>query len=88
MKKNLICLDSILTFFPIVDELKDRCNSRLNIIKYLSHEKCSQKPKTLGILSKSLIESILDYSCPCLNSFSVIYLNFSIYIFDFYFNLN
>ncbi|RNA02310.1 RNA-directed DNA polymerase from mobile element jockey-like, partial [Brachionus plicatilis] len=57
-----ITLDSKLTFSPMVDELKERCNSRLNLIKYLSNKKWGLKPKTLG--------SILDYSFPCLNSFS------------------
>ncbi|RNA15376.1 RNA-directed DNA polymerase from mobile element jockey-like [Brachionus plicatilis] len=65
-----ITLDSKLTFSPMVDELKERCNSRLNLIKYLSNKKWGLKPKTLGSLYKSLIGSILDYSFPCLNSFS------------------
>ncbi|RMZ98852.1 hypothetical protein BpHYR1_014090 [Brachionus plicatilis] len=34
-----ITLDSKLTFSPMVDELKERCNSRLNLIKYLSNKK-------------------------------------------------
>ncbi|RNA44102.1 RNA-directed DNA polymerase from mobile element jockey-like, partial [Brachionus plicatilis] len=65
-----ITLDSKLTFGPMADEMKERCNSRLNIIKYLSNRKWGLKPKTLGNLYKSLIGSILDYSFPCLNSFS------------------
>ena len=65
-----ITLDSKLTFSSMIDDLKKRCNSRLNIIKYLSNKKWGLKPKTLGNLYKSLIGSILDYSFPCLNSFS------------------
>ncbi|RNA28369.1 RNA-directed DNA polymerase from mobile element jockey-like [Brachionus plicatilis] len=65
-----ITLDSKLTFSPMVDELKERCNSRLNLIKYLSNKKWGLKPKTLVNLYKSLIGPILDYSFPCLNSFS------------------
>ncbi|RNA19324.1 RNA-directed DNA polymerase from mobile element jockey-like [Brachionus plicatilis] len=64
-----IALDSKFTFNPNVDELKKRCNSRLNIIKYLSNRKWVLKPKTFGNLNKSLIGSILDYSFPCLISF-------------------
>ncbi|RNA29931.1 RNA-directed DNA polymerase from mobile element jockey-like, partial [Brachionus plicatilis] len=65
-----ITLDSKLTFGPMVDEMKERCNSRLNIIKYLSNRKWGLKPKTLGSLYKSLKGSILDYSFHCLNSFT------------------
>ncbi|RMZ99391.1 hypothetical protein BpHYR1_030337, partial [Brachionus plicatilis] len=58
-----------LTFGLKVKELIERRNSRLNIIKCLSIRKWGLKPKTLGDLYKSLIESILDYSFPRLNSF-------------------
>ncbi|RNA27319.1 hypothetical protein BpHYR1_034309 [Brachionus plicatilis] len=34
-----IALDSKLTLGPMMDELKERCNSRLNIIKYFSKNK-------------------------------------------------
>ncbi|RNA16205.1 RNA-directed DNA polymerase from mobile element jockey-like [Brachionus plicatilis] len=54
----------------MVADLKERCYSRLNLIKYLSNRKWGLKPETLGNLYKSLIGSILDYSFPCLNSFS------------------
>ncbi|RNA04698.1 RNA-directed DNA polymerase from mobile element jockey-like [Brachionus plicatilis] len=54
----------------MVDELKERCYSRFNIIKYLSNRKWGLKPKKIDNLYKSFIGSILDYSFPCLNSFS------------------
>ncbi|RNA20190.1 RNA-directed DNA polymerase from mobile element jockey-like [Brachionus plicatilis] len=54
----------------LVDEIKERCNNRLNIIKILSNEKWGLNQNTLGDLYKSLVGSILDYSFPCLNSFS------------------
>ncbi|RNA27687.1 hypothetical protein BpHYR1_020726 [Brachionus plicatilis] len=50
--------------------LYERCNKRLNIIKILSNKKWGLNQNTLGNLSKSLVGSILDYSFPCLNSFS------------------
>ncbi|RNA10353.1 hypothetical protein BpHYR1_036332 [Brachionus plicatilis] len=42
-----ITLDSKLTLGRMVDELKECCNSRLNIIKYLSNRKWDLKPKAL-----------------------------------------
>ncbi|RNA06653.1 RNA-directed DNA polymerase from mobile element jockey-like, partial [Brachionus plicatilis] len=61
-----ITLDSKLTFSPMVDELKERCNSRLNLIKYLSNRKWSLKPKTLEtnikkiqVIQNSAVRSIL-----------------------------
>ncbi|RNA22190.1 hypothetical protein BpHYR1_051445 [Brachionus plicatilis] len=44
--------NSELAFIPIVDELKNLCNSRLNIIKYLSNGKWGLKPKTLEAFNK------------------------------------
>ncbi|RNA03715.1 RNA-directed DNA polymerase from mobile element jockey-like [Brachionus plicatilis] len=65
-----IKFDSKLNFNILVDEIKDRCNKRLNIIKILSNKKWGLNQNTLGNLYKSLVGSILDYSFPCLNSFS------------------
>ncbi|RNA02428.1 RNA-directed DNA polymerase from mobile element jockey-like, partial [Brachionus plicatilis] len=59
-----------LNFNILVDEIKERCNNRLNIIKILSNKKWGLNQNTLGNLYKSLVGSILDYSFPCLNSFS------------------
>ncbi|RNA03439.1 RNA-directed DNA polymerase from mobile element jockey-like, partial [Brachionus plicatilis] len=42
-----IMLDSKLTFSPMVADLKERCNSRLHLIKYLSNRKWGLKPETL-----------------------------------------
>ena len=55
-----------LAFDPMVNELKECCNSRL----ILSNKKWGLSAKTLGNLYKSLKGSLLDYSFPCLNSFS------------------
>ncbi|RMZ97436.1 RNA-directed DNA polymerase from mobile element jockey-like [Brachionus plicatilis] len=65
-----IRFDSRLTFSPLIDELKERCNSRLNLIKILSYKNWRLHHRTLGNLYKSLIGSILDYNFPCLNSLS------------------
>ncbi|RNA16234.1 RNA-directed DNA polymerase from mobile element jockey-like [Brachionus plicatilis] len=54
----------------MIEEIKARCNSRLNLIKILSNKKWGLDLNTLGNLYKSLIGSILDYSFPCLNSLS------------------
>ncbi|RMZ98602.1 hypothetical protein BpHYR1_051126 [Brachionus plicatilis] len=42
-------------------------------LKYLLYRKWFSKPKTLDVLYISLIGLILDYSSPCLNSFSETY---------------
>ncbi|RNA33215.1 RNA-directed DNA polymerase from mobile element jockey-like [Brachionus plicatilis] len=65
-----IKFDSKLNFNILVDEIKERCNNRLNIIKILSNKKWGLNQNTLGNLYKSLVGSILDYSFPCSNSFS------------------
>ncbi|RMZ93580.1 RNA-directed DNA polymerase from mobile element jockey-like, partial [Brachionus plicatilis] len=65
-----IKFDSKLNFNILVDEIKERFNKRLNIIKILSNKKWGLNQNTLGNLYKSLVGSILDYSFPCLNSFS------------------
>ena len=65
-----IRFDPRLTFSPLIDELKERCNSRLNLIKILSNKNWGLDHKTLGSLYKSLIGSIVDYTFPCLNSLS------------------
>ncbi|RNA18251.1 RNA-directed DNA polymerase from mobile element jockey-like [Brachionus plicatilis] len=54
----------------MIEEIKERCNSRLNLIKILSNKKWGLDLNTLGNLNKSLIGSILDYSFLCLNSLS------------------
>ncbi|RNA39844.1 RNA-directed DNA polymerase from mobile element jockey-like [Brachionus plicatilis] len=65
-----IKFDSKLNFNILVDEIKEHCNKRLNIIKILSNKNWDLNQNTLGNLYKSLVGSILDYSFPCLNSFS------------------
>ncbi|RNA17073.1 RNA-directed DNA polymerase from mobile element jockey-like, partial [Brachionus plicatilis] len=65
-----IKFDSKLNFNTLVDEFKERCNTRLNLNKILSNKKWGLNQKTLGNLYKSLVGSILDFSFPCLNSFS------------------
>ncbi|RNA25185.1 RNA-directed DNA polymerase from mobile element jockey-like [Brachionus plicatilis] len=65
-----IKFDCKLNFNILVDEIKERCNKRLNIFKILSNKKWGLNQNTLGNLYKSLAGSILDYSFPCLNSIS------------------
>ncbi|RNA05494.1 RNA-directed DNA polymerase from mobile element jockey-like [Brachionus plicatilis] len=52
----------------MIEEIKERCNLMLNLIKILSNRKWGLDINTLGNLYKYLIGSILDYSFPCLNS--------------------
>ncbi|RNA16382.1 RNA-directed DNA polymerase from mobile element jockey-like [Brachionus plicatilis] len=70
---NLFLVQYFLSFSRHVNPLgkvRQCCNKRLNIIKILSNKKWSLNQNTLGNLYKSLVGSILDYSFPCLNSFS------------------
>ncbi|RNA36299.1 hypothetical protein BpHYR1_016596 [Brachionus plicatilis] len=57
-----------LNFNSMIDEIKERCSSRLKLIKILSNKKWYLSFSTVGNLYKSLIGSIIDYPFPCLNS--------------------
>lgn len=42
--------------------MKDKCNSRLNVLKILSHKSWGLTKTTLVAIYKSLIGSVIDYS--------------------------
>ena len=62
--------DERLCFSKQIEEVKNKCINRLNIIKILSGKSWKLDSSTLASLYKSLIGSIIDYNFPCLNSFS------------------
>ena len=57
-----IIFDESLTFNKQVDSIRDKCLSRLNLIKVLSHREWKLSRETLLMLYKTLIRSIIDYS--------------------------
>lgn len=57
-----IMFDEHLNFKAHVNRLKANCDSRLNIIKILSHKSWKLSPKTLTSIYRCLIGSVLDYS--------------------------
>ena len=57
-----ITFDECLNFEAHVSKLKDRCASRLNIVRILSHKSWKLEKKTLVSLYTTLIGSVLDYS--------------------------
>ncbi|RNA06689.1 RNA-directed DNA polymerase from mobile element jockey-like [Brachionus plicatilis] len=56
-----IIFDSKLTFSSMIEEIKERCNSRLNLIKILSNKKWGLDLNTLGNLYNSLLVNINLY---------------------------
>ena len=65
-----IRLDDNLSFAPMTDEIREKCRSRLDIIRILSKKSWGLDNKTLSALYKSLVGSIIDYVFPCLNLIS------------------
>lgn len=57
-----IIFDESLTFNKQVDSIRKKCFGRLNLIKVLSHREWKLSKKTLLMLYKTLIRSIIDYS--------------------------
>ncbi|RNA26380.1 hypothetical protein BpHYR1_000949 [Brachionus plicatilis] len=50
---------SVLNFNILVDEIKERCNKRLNIIKILSNKKWENNIKKLHAIQNTAVRSIL-----------------------------
>ena len=56
-----LIFDYKLSFVPHINMLKQKCNKRMNIIKFLCGVKWGSAPKTLNILYKSFVRSVIDY---------------------------
>jgi len=65
-----INFDSKLTWSDHVNYIMDKCNKRLNLLRAVSGNKWGASKKTLLILYRSLIRSILDYGDIALDSMS------------------
>ena len=57
-----VILDQRLTFSQHVDYIQDRCASRLNILRIISHKSWKLSARTLLATYQCLIGSIIDYS--------------------------
>ena len=57
-----VTLDSRMNFSKCVEEIVNKCNNRLNIIKILSHKSWKLETNTLKAIYYSLIRSIIDYN--------------------------
>lgn len=63
-------IDHNLNFNSAVDDIREKCRARLDIIRILSKKNSSLDIATLGSIYKTLIGSVIDYSFPCLNLLS------------------
>ena len=70
MKLLGLTFDSRLNLNAHVEEIRQRCKDRLNIVKILSNKNWHLKPQILGNIYKSLVTSIIDYSFVCLHLIS------------------
>ena len=57
-----VVLDQRLTFGKHVDYIRDRCASRLNILRIIAHKSWRLSTRTLLVTYQCLIGSIIDYS--------------------------
>jgi exonuclease III len=60
-----VIFDARLTFKPQIDEIKNKCLKRLNIIKIISQRQWKLNEKALTTTYFALIRSIIDYSFIC-----------------------
>ena len=58
-----IIFDYKLSFIPHINMLKQKCSTRMNILKFLCGVKWGSNPSTLIILYKSFVRSVIDYGC-------------------------
>ena len=65
-----VTLDERLSFKNQIDEIKTKCNPRLNLIKILSNKRWGLSKVTLSSIYKALIGSIIDYYFPLVNILS------------------
>ena len=56
-----LIFDYKLSFDPHINMLRQKCSTRMNIIKFLCGVKWESNPITLIILYKSFVHSLIDY---------------------------
>ena len=71
-----ITRDESLRFKNNAVKIKEKCMSRLNIIKILSHKKWKLSKNTLESLYRSLIGSVIEYSFFTISEISINTLNY------------
>jgi hypothetical protein len=60
-----ITFDPKLTFKPHIENVKERCLKRVNIIKIISHKSWKLKTSTLVTTYYTLVRSVIDYMFVC-----------------------
>jgi ribonuclease HI len=65
-----VIFDRKLTWSQHIDYIADKCKKRLNILKAISSQNWGASKKTLLLLYKSLIRSVIDYGSIAYNSAS------------------
>ena len=66
-----ITLDSRLTFKTHIDDIRTRCFTRLNVLRCLSGFKWGADRRTLAILYKGIIRSVLEYNAYLFSTISL-----------------
>ena len=66
-----ITLDSRLTFKTHIDDIRTRCFKRLNVLRCLSGFKWGADRRTLAILYKGIIRSVLEYNAYLFSTISL-----------------
>ena len=56
-----VTLDSTMSFNKCVEDVTNKCQNRINIIKILSHKSWKLSSNTLKKIYFSLVRSIIDY---------------------------
>ena len=71
-----VTLDESLCYKKNAEKIKEKCMSRLNIIKILSHKRWKMSKDTLTSLYRSLIGSVIEYSFFTISEISISTLNY------------
>jgi len=58
-----VIFDQHMSWRPHIDYVVDRCNKRLNLMRVMAGTQWGASRKTLLIVYKALIRSVMDYAC-------------------------
>ena len=65
-----VTFDKKLTWNTHIQDIRNRCRKKINILKSVAHISWGSNTKTLLMLYRSLIRSMLDYGCEAYDSAS------------------
>ena len=57
-----VIMDERVTFSAHVEHIRDKCSSRLNVIRIVAHKSWKLSKRTLTNIYKALVGSVIDYS--------------------------